>query len=270
VLFAAYAAAAGLHLPAAGVAPPLMPQEAQQSRRKLQQAYVNGQECDGGCIPVPDVPNQRIPAHELVGCNNSYCVNDISSVPCMDDPITGCMCNATNNSCGVLPVDAAMQLGRIPMMKGVYFPRAEFDPDTSTTTVRNWQQRYNLLPRQLLQYSQKWIFTGDALPYSRLFGYLPVGFGCPDWQPLQQSLSSSEGQWQTESYMGSWLSQPGQEASTLPNVTCWVDARVAVNLLTFATLDVYNPCWDVSGGTLNTWRSGYDGRPVTERLQVRF
>jgi hypothetical protein len=27
-------------------------------------------------------------------------------------------------------------------------------------------------------------------------------------------------------------------------------------------------CW--SGGTLNTWRSGDDGRPVTERLQVRF
>jgi hypothetical protein len=27
---------------------------------------------------------------------------------------------------------------------------------------------------------------------------------------------------------------------------------------------------DVSGGTLNTWRSGDDGRPVTERLQVRF
>jgi hypothetical protein len=25
-----------------------------------------------------------------------------------------------------------------------------------------------------------------------------------------------------------------------------------------------------SGGTLNTWRSGDDGRPVTERLQVRF
>jgi hypothetical protein len=24
------------------------------------------------------------------------------------------------------------------------------------------------------------------------------------------------------------------------------------------------------GGTLNTWRSGDDGRPVTERLQVRF
>jgi hypothetical protein len=27
---------------------------------------------------------------------------------------------------------------------------------------------------------------------------------------------------------------------------------------------------DLSGGTLNTWRSGDDGRPVTERLQVRF
>jgi hypothetical protein len=27
---------------------------------------------------------------------------------------------------------------------------------------------------------------------------------------------------------------------------------------------------DASGGTLNTWRSGDDGRPVTERLQVRF
>jgi hypothetical protein len=26
----------------------------------------------------------------------------------------------------------------------------------------------------------------------------------------------------------------------------------------------------VAGGTLNTWRSGDDGRPVTERLQVRF
>jgi hypothetical protein len=26
----------------------------------------------------------------------------------------------------------------------------------------------------------------------------------------------------------------------------------------------------MSGGTLNTWRSGDDGRPVTERLQVRF
>jgi hypothetical protein len=26
----------------------------------------------------------------------------------------------------------------------------------------------------------------------------------------------------------------------------------------------------LSGGTLNTWRSGDDGRPVTERLQVRF
>jgi hypothetical protein len=25
-----------------------------------------------------------------------------------------------------------------------------------------------------------------------------------------------------------------------------------------------------SGGTLNTWRSGDDGRPVTERLQVRY
>jgi hypothetical protein len=25
-----------------------------------------------------------------------------------------------------------------------------------------------------------------------------------------------------------------------------------------------------SGGTLNTWRSGDDGRPVIERLQVRF
>jgi hypothetical protein len=25
-----------------------------------------------------------------------------------------------------------------------------------------------------------------------------------------------------------------------------------------------------SGGTLNTWRSGDDGRPVTERLQARF
>jgi hypothetical protein len=29
-------------------------------------------------------------------------------------------------------------------------------------------------------------------------------------------------------------------------------------------------CNFVSGGTLNTWRSGDDGRPVTERLQVRF
>jgi hypothetical protein len=26
----------------------------------------------------------------------------------------------------------------------------------------------------------------------------------------------------------------------------------------------------VSGGTLNTWRSGDDGRTVAERLQVRF
>jgi hypothetical protein len=25
-----------------------------------------------------------------------------------------------------------------------------------------------------------------------------------------------------------------------------------------------------TGGTLNTWRSGDDGRPVSERLQVRF
>jgi hypothetical protein len=27
---------------------------------------------------------------------------------------------------------------------------------------------------------------------------------------------------------------------------------------------------DRSGGTLNTWRSGDDGRTVAERLQVRF
>jgi hypothetical protein len=40
-----------------------------------------------------------------------------------------------------------------------------------------------------------------------------------------------------------------------------------VQLLALAHL---MPNMRMSGGTLNTWRSGDDGRPVTERLQVRF
>jgi hypothetical protein len=120
-----------------------------------------------------------------VGCNNSYCVDDISEVPCMDDPGSGCVCSTTNNSCGVMPVNAAMQLERILLMQGGYFPTYYEDSNTTRFT------RYNLLPRQLLAYVNNLILGRNALPYANLFDHLPTGFGCPDWPLLQQSVNSS-------------------------------------------------------------------------------
>lgn len=194
-----------------------------QTLRKLNSFW--GQECSD-CIQPPQIANEGIPAQQLVGCNNSYCVRDISSVPCMDDPANGCVCNSTSNSCGVMSVDAAVQLGRIPMKQS----------DSGRRDA--WVAIFNMLPRQVLQYVNKALYEteGDTgIPMTNQFDLLPAAFGCPDWPPLQQSWSSNEGQKDLQSFVG-------LDVPDLPSVSCWVDARVAVNLLTMAAAQKSRPC----------------------------
>jgi hypothetical protein len=240
---------AGIHSSASqhALLPLLGPTQHQQARRKLLQGangFINGQVCEW-CNQLPSLPNERIPPEALVGCNNSYCVDDISKVPCMDDPGNGCVCSATNNSCGVMPVNAAMQLERILLMQGGYFPRLPANDNTTRFT------RHNLLPRQLLAYVHMLLRVPDGddqLP-TDVFDYLPTGFGCPDSPLVQQSLNSSLEQQilAMDSLLFDRVYDTIEpEDGVMAKVTCWVDARVTVNLLTMAILQSSWPCQDMA------------------------
>jgi hypothetical protein len=54
--------------------------------------------------------------------------------------------------------------------------------------------------------------------------------------------------------------------STVPEGCCWQLLPPS----SMSSSQAHRTRPGVPGGTLNTWRSGDDGRPVTERLQVRF
>lgn len=158
----------------------------------------------------------------------------------MDDPDTGCFCASSNNSCGVMPVTAALQLGRVLLMQGGYLPVA--NSNTNATRIT----RYNLLPRQLLAYVGNLTTGYNVFAIGELFDELPAGFGCPDW-PLPQASLNNTGQQQSlrEQLWSMYYGSPPEE-TLMPNVSCWVDARVAANLLTGAILQGHMPCHDTA------------------------
>jgi hypothetical protein len=104
---------------------------------------------------------------------------------------------------------------------------------------------FNKLPRQLFHYANIAALGSDEsiyYPNTGIIDSLPAGFGCPDWPPLQQSLSSNEQNVELAAFAA-------RNASGLPtNVSCWVDARVAANLLTMAMVQRGRPCNDANPG----------------------